>query len=200
MIGRILGTLVIGAILALALALPYTTMGRRESEAATRRDVSEAVGTIGERLPRLSLQDLQGNPVWLRDYRGERVVLTFERSLDWCPFSKARLIELRQQIEGVGDLVLLYVLADNQLNRKSRFFINGNRLTDRVIFLQDPFSASIDRLGLRRPNPDLLETGVPHPSTYVLDRNGIVRFVDIREDYQAWLDSSLILEALAEIP
>ena len=200
MIGRILGTLVIGGILGLALVLPYTTMGRRGSEAAARRDIPEAIGTVGERLPGLSLQDLEGNPVSLRDFRGERVVLTFGRSLDWSPFSKARLIELRQEIEGVEDLVLLYVLADNQLNDKTRFFIDGNRLTDRVIFLQDPFSASIDRLGLRRPNPDLLETGVPHPSTYVLDRNGIVRFVDVREDYQTWLDSSLILEAIAEIP
>ncbi len=200
MIGRILWTLVIGGILGLALALPYTTMGRRGSEAEARRDVAEAVGTVGERLPRLSLQDLEGKAVSLRDFRGERVVLTFERSLDWSPFSKARLIELRQQIEGVEDLVLLYVLADNQLNEKTRFFIDGNRLTDRVIFLQDPFSASIDRLGLRRPNPASLETGVPHPSTYVLDRAGRVRFVDVREDYQIWLHPSLILEALAEIP
>ncbi len=200
MIGRILWTLVIGALLGLDLALPYTTTGRRGSEAAVRRDVPEAVGTVGERLPILSLQDLEGKPVSLRDFRGERVVLTFGRSLDWSPFSKARLIELRQQIEGVEDLVLLYVLADNQTNEKTRFFIDGNRLTDRVIFLQDPFSASIDRLGLRRPNPASLETGVPHPSTYVLDRDGRVRFVDVREDYQIWLDPSLILEALAEIP
>ena len=200
MIGRSLATLVIGGILGLTLALPYTTMGRRGSEAVVRRDVPGAVGTVGERLPRLSLQDLEGNPVSLRDFRGERVVLTFERSLDWSPFSKARLIELRQQIESVGDLVLLYVMADNQLNQKTRFFIDGNRLTDRVTFLQDPFSASIDRLGLRRPTPRALETGVPHPSTYVLDRGGIVRFVDVREDYQIWLDSSLVLEAVAKIP
>ena len=200
MIGRSLATLVIGGILGLTLALPYTTMGRRGSEAVVRRDVPGAVGTVGERLPRLSLQDLEGNPVSLRDFRGERVVLTFERSLDWSPFSKARLIELRQQIDSVEDLVLLYVIADNQLNQKTRFFIDGNRLTDRVTFLQDPFSASIDRLGLRRPTPRALETGVPHPSTYVLDRGGIVRFVDVRDDYQIWLDSSLVLEAVAEIP
>ena len=144
MIGRSLATLVIGGILGLTLALPYTTMGRRGSEAVVRRDVPGAVGTVGERLPRLSLQDLEGNPVSLRDFRGQRVVLTFERSLDWSPFSKARLIELRQQIDSVEDVVLLYVMADNQLNQKTRFFIDGNRLTDRVTFLQDPFSASTE--------------------------------------------------------
>ena len=197
--GRLLGTLVILALLVLAIGLPYTSLSRRGSEAAPRRDAPDAVGTTGERLPRLSLEDLDGNPVSLADFRGQRVVLIFERSLDWCPFSKARLVELRQQIEAVEDVVILYVLPDNQINDKTHFFIEGNRLTDRVIFLQDAFSTSIDRLGLRRPNPEMMETGVPHPSTYVLDRNGVVRFVDIRQDFHIWLDHQLIVDALDQI-
>ncbi len=199
MIGRVLGTIVIVGLLALAIGLPYTPFGRRGSEAALRRDVPDAVGTVGERLPELSLQDLVGNPISLAKFRGQRVVLTFERSLDWCPFSKARLIELYQRLEGERDLVVLYVLADNQINEKTHFFIQGNRLTDRMIFLRDPFSASIDRLGLRRSNPEMLETGVPHPSTYVLDRQGFVRLVDVREDFQLWLDAQLIVDALDQI-
>jgi peroxiredoxin len=197
--GRILGTLVILALLVLAIGLPYTSLGRRGSEAAPRRDAPDAVGTVGERLPKLSLEDLDGKPVSLADFRGQRVVLIFERSLDWCPFSKARLVELRQQIQGVDDVVILYVLPDNQINDKTHFFIEGNRLTDRVIFLQDAFSSSIDRLGLRRPNREMMETGVPHPSTYVLDRKGVVRFVDIRQDFHIWLDHQLIFDALDQI-
>jgi peroxiredoxin len=161
--------------------------------------VPDAVGPVGERLPELSLQDLVGNPISLAKFRGQRVVLTFERSLDWCPFSKARLIELYQRLEGERDLVVLYVLADNQINEKTHFFIQGNRLTDRMIFLRDPFSTSIDRLGLRRSNPEMLETGVPHPSTYVLDRQGFVRLVDVREDFHLWLDAQLIVDALDQI-
>ena len=107
MIGRVLGTIVIVGLLALAIALPHTPFGRRGSEAALRRDVPDAVGTVGERLPELSLQDLVGNPISLAKFRGQRVVLTFERSLDWCPFSKARHIELYQHLEGERDLVVL---------------------------------------------------------------------------------------------
>ncbi|MEE9280656.1 MAG: redoxin domain-containing protein [Myxococcota bacterium] len=200
MIGRILGTLVIGALLALTIGLPYTDRGRRGSEATVRHDAPDAIGTVGERLPRLSLRDLEGAPVTLGDFRGQRVILTFERSLDWSAFTKARLVELVQRLDGVEDLVILFVLPDNQLNEKTRLFIAGNWLSDRVTFLQDPFSASIDLLRLRRPDPELMETGVPHPATYVLDRQGVVRFVDIRADYQIWLDAQLILDALAEIP
>jgi peroxiredoxin len=38
---------------------------------------------VGERLPDFELLDLEGEPVRLSDLRGHRVLLTFERSLDW---------------------------------------------------------------------------------------------------------------------
>ena len=41
-----------------------------------------------------------------------------------------------------------------------------------------------------------MEEGVPHPATYVIDRLGIVRFVDIREDYHIWIDPEPVLAAL----
>jgi hypothetical protein len=34
----------------------------------------------------------------------------------------------------------------------------------------------------------MMEEGVPHPTTLLIDRKGIVRFVDVREDFQTWLD------------
>jgi len=34
----------------------------------------------------------------------------------------------------------------------------------------------------------------------VLDREGIVRFVDVREDYHFWLDPQLPIDALTATP
>ena len=51
-----------------------------------------------------------------------------------------------------------------------------------------------------RENSQAIEAGVPHPTTYVLDRQGIVRFADARSDFHIWLDPELVLEALAAIP
>jgi peroxiredoxin len=96
--------------------------------------------------------------------------------------------------------VVLYVMAANQVNRKTHWFIDGNGLRQQVLFLQDPDSRVIDQLGLRRPNPEPIEDGVPHPTTYLLDREGIVRMVDVREDYHIWLDPALIRDALAALP
>ena len=46
-------------------------------------EVEGAVGTVGPAMLDFHLTDLDGQPVRLSDFRGERVILTFERSLDW---------------------------------------------------------------------------------------------------------------------
>jgi cytochrome oxidase Cu insertion factor (SCO1/SenC/PrrC family) len=80
---RWLATLAIGALLLLAIALPYTGIGRRGSDAQLRADIEGAMGHTGELLPDFTLPDLDGVPVRLSDLRGQRVLLTFERSVDW---------------------------------------------------------------------------------------------------------------------
>ena len=80
---RILGSIGILALLILNLALPYTPLGRRGSEAAVRMDAEQAVGRVGQRLPDFALPDLDGNRVRLSSLRGKKVLLTFERSIDW---------------------------------------------------------------------------------------------------------------------
>ncbi len=80
---RWLATAVIGLLLVLDLALPHTALGRRGSEARSRDEVPAAKGRLGAVLPELSLTDLSGAPFRLSELRGHRVLLTFERSLDW---------------------------------------------------------------------------------------------------------------------
>ncbi|MCG8590486.1 MAG: redoxin domain-containing protein [Proteobacteria bacterium] len=109
-------------------------------------------------------------------------------------------MELRDAIAKQPDLVVLWVMADNQINERTRVFIDEYGLRKHVRFLSDESSALIQRLGILRPNPEPVEAGVPHPTTFVLDREGIVRFVDAREDFHIWLDPSLVIEALAAIP
>lgn len=99
----------------------------------------------------------------------------------------------------MDDVVILYVVASNQMDRKAEQFIDSHGLRRRVRFLVDPESRVIDQLNLRRENAEAVEQGVPHPATYVLDRTGIVHFVDVREDFHFWLDPQLPIAALAEI-
>jgi peroxiredoxin len=93
---------------------------------------------------------------------------------------------------------VLYVLASHQVNPKTHAFIRDQALGERVRFLVDADSAAIDALGLRRPEPEPIEAGVPEPATYVIDRAGVVRFADVRSDFQIWIDPATVIAALQE--
>jgi len=109
-------------------------------------------------------------------------------------------VELRNALAEEPDLEIVWVMAKRQLNARSLRFVDDYGLRDRVHFWVDPESRTIDRLGLRRPNPEPIEEGVPHPTTLLLDRDGIVRFADVREDFHVWLDPVVVKEALAQLP
>lgn len=109
-------------------------------------------------------------------------------------------MELRNELEAAPDLQIVWVMAKRQLNARSLRFVDDYGLRSRIHFWADPESRAIDRLGIRRPNPEPIEEGVPHPTTLLLDRDGIVRFVDVREDFRIWLDPALLREALAKLP
>jgi len=90
-------------------------------------------------------------------------------------------------------------MAKRQLNARSLRFMDDYGLRSRIHFWLDPESRAIDALGLRRPNPEPIEEGVPHPTTLLLDRDGIVRFADVREDFRLWLDPATVQEVLAQL-
>jgi hypothetical protein len=79
---RWLWTVAIVALLGLTAGLPYTGIGRRGVEAQLRNDV-ETTLRVGRKLPPLVFEDLAGRPVRSEDLLGQRVLLTFERSVDW---------------------------------------------------------------------------------------------------------------------
>ena len=82
MILRALATIVLLGLFGLNLLLPSTSIGRRGSEMLVRQDVTSAL-VLGRSLPPLELVGLDGREVTGDDLLGHRVLLTFERSVDW---------------------------------------------------------------------------------------------------------------------
>ena len=105
-------------------------------------------------------------------------------------------MELRDTFDATSDARIVWVMADNQLNDKTIRFIDGMGLRERIVFAVDPSSRAIDRLGLRKADAETIEAGVPHPTTYVLERQGVIRFADFRRDFHVWLDPERIVTAL----
>ena len=76
-------TFVIATLLVLDVVLPHTSIGRRGNEDRARTDVPSISKLRGERLPDFELETISGDPWRSEDLRGHRVLLTFERSVDW---------------------------------------------------------------------------------------------------------------------
>ena len=90
-------------------------------------------------------------------------------------------------------------MSDIQINERTRIFIDELGLSSRVLFLSDPKSKLIRDLGILKADAEPIEKGVPHPTTLLLDREGKIRFVDVREDFHIWLDPSVVLDAVTAL-
>lgn len=198
MILRGLATLVLLALLGIALLLPSQPQFARGPENRVRTDIETGI-EVGARLPDFALVGLDGKE-WTQDELvGEPLLLTFERSLDWCAATKARVLGLRDAFAASPEPRIVWVMSDTQVSARARAFIAELGLSERILFLADPKSNLIRRLGLLLPNPDWIEVGVPHPTTLLLDRDGRVRFLDVRENFEFWLDPRALATAMAGI-
>ncbi len=64
------------------------------------------------------------------------------------------------------------------------------------VFLSDPGHRVINRYGLLNPDDP---RGIPHPTTYVIDRQGVVRWKFTEVNYKIRPSNAMILEALEAI-
>jgi cytochrome oxidase Cu insertion factor (SCO1/SenC/PrrC family) len=79
-IGKWLGTIVCMVLLFVVATMSHNYHG----SPVVKADVTTAVGEVGGRLPDFTLPDIDGEPVSLSQFaHSSRVLLTFERSLDW---------------------------------------------------------------------------------------------------------------------
>ncbi len=108
-------------------------------------------------------------------------------------------MELREAFAATPDLKIVWVMSDAQINQRTRVFIDELGLADRILFLADPKSRLIQALGILKTDPEDIEIGVPHPTTLLLDRSGIVQFVDVRKDFHIWLDPEALSSVLARL-
>ena len=101
--------------------------------------------------------------------------------------------------EATPNLRIVWVMSDVQINERTRAFIDELGLASRILFLADPRSRLIRDLGILKANPESIEKGVPHPTTLLLDAEGVIRFVDVREDFHFWLDPAALSDVLARV-
>ena len=155
--------------------------------------------SVGEQAPDFTLEDIQGNQVTLSATRGKLpTVLVFYRGY-WCPFCAHQLSELRSLLKADEQVRVLAVSVDDHETTKQLIYKiagDGNGAVN-YMMLSDPGHKVIDAYGLHDPAYDGTKfEGIPHPTVYVIDKNGRVAWAKVETDYKVRPSNADIRAAL----
>jgi peroxiredoxin len=166
----LIGFVLVGGLLVFGFARALVPAAEAQMGAACRPLAPVEVGTPA---PELELQDLDGNPVALSDYRGKYLVVNFWAT--WCePCTREwpDLAVLGERLAERDDVVVLAISVDKQLADIPPY-LERMALTDTVVtVLHDPSGVAHQTFGSEKI-----------PDTYFVNREGEIEavFVNIRQ-------------------
>ncbi|QTD96044.1 peroxiredoxin-like family protein [Streptomyces cyanogenus] len=186
-------------------------MQRAGQELADSGQADRAL-TVGAQAPRFLLPSADGQTLALEDLLADGpVVLTFYRGA-WCPYCNIALRSLQQHHEAITARGARLVAVSPQIPDESLTLAEKHSLAFDVLSdigsdvakqyglafdLPDDLAAVYDRLGfdLQRVNDGHPRT-LPLPATYVIDRDGTIRWAFVDTDYTTRAEPADILAAL----
>jgi peroxiredoxin len=192
-----------------------TSLMDTATEELVEGKLADQVVGVGSEAPGFSLPNASGQQVTLSQMlaRGP-VVISFYRGI-WCPFCNLEQRALQQYLPEINRLGASLVAISGQTPDNSLSMAEKNELTYEVLsdvgltvatsyglvfrlpgYLQDAY----ERLG--HPLPMFNGTGeqtLPLPATFVIARDGIVRFAYANPDYTHRADPKDILAVLESI-
>ena len=140
---------------------------------------------VGAKVPRFAAVTDAGKPVGFDDIAGDKgLVLAFVRSAKWCPFCQQQMVDLqgaKAEIERRG-----YHLATISYDDPAVLAAFRAKRGITYTMLSDHGSKMIDAFALRDPQypPDNMAYGVPHPTLYVIGRDGRVQARLTKDGYR----------------
>lgn len=122
---------------------------------------NSTAAVVGDIAPDFSLEDVDGNMVSLKDYRGEFVILNFFAS--WCPPCREEAPELQAFEDEFGKQAKLLILsrAEPKINVQE-FIIEFKSTSTYVLDYNDSMAKPYGVLG--------------QPETFFIDESGVIRY------------------------
>jgi peroxiredoxin len=199
-------TLLLSSLLVAAVALPTRTHAQPSvllgpTDGRDMQPTEIARVAMGSRAPDFTLTKFGGGTTTLSAFRGRKnVVLVFYRG-SWCPFCIRQLTEMRQlldsELKKSTELLVVSIDGDAQ-TRQAVARIAADGTAPDFTFLSDADHAVIARYGIL--NPSGTTRGIPHPATYVIDMDGMVRWRNVETDYRIRPTNTAILTAVRALP
>lgn len=216
--GKTLADQVEGLKTAMAASGPSTTRSVFAAERAALMAAGVPAGAPrpGQAIPDADLLDLHGQPVRLLGLLGGRPAVVILYRGAWCPWCNLTLRVYQQHLVpfldscGVTLIALSPQKPDGSLSMSER-----NQLT--FVLASDPANVLARRLGVISPPPsemaraaarasgvDVAESNidgtddVPMPTTLVIDRDGLIRWVAVHPDYSTRSEPADIIAAVTE--
>lgn len=153
------------------------------TNAAGYSDVDGVKLEVGKAAPDFSLVSMDGGKVVLSELRGTSVLLIFYRGY-WCPFCIGQLEDIQSILPELSKkgIQVIAISPDGIDDLKTM----ANRLDNPYWFLSDPRLELTDRYGIRR------DEELPHPAVVLIDKQGIVQWFYVGENYKQRPSSSQI--------
>ncbi len=164
---------------------------------------STAAPAPGEKAPDFTLKTVDDKPLRLAEVSAKgNVVLVVLRG--WpgyqCPLCTAQVSEFvaaaSRLAEAKGHVLMVYPGPAKDLQAHAREFLSSTSWPKDFQFVIDPDYEMINAYGLRWNAPR--ETA--YPSTFVLDRKGIVRFAKVSRSHGDRAKPADVLSALNRLP
>lgn len=164
---------------------------------------------IGKNAPDFALPDVEGNIVKLSELIGQRnLLLIFVRG-DWCPWCHMMLRTYQKNIERFKEknILLLAIGPDTmEVNRDMvvKLGLEYKLLADEKQRIASQYGCQIaheEDTNLMSTNPvfERYEEGIPLPASFLLDKNGIVRYISKAEKVGEFLDPASIFPILEKM-
>ncbi len=148
----------------------------------------------------LGVPDQHGHNQTLSSLMGEKgVALFFVRSADWCPFCKGQLADVnerRSEFRALG--VNVASISVDEVGLLATF---ASEHDIGYAMLADPNGDINESLGIRDEQYPVgsAQFGVPRPTLYVIDRDGVIRLRYMEPTYRTRPDLDAVLADIEQL-
>ncbi|MDF2454572.1 MAG: AhpC/TSA family protein [Cytophagaceae bacterium] len=167
------------------LILLFSLLSLFANAQMTTNQMTSLLLKTGDSIPDVTLQTMAGKPFALKtDLKNQPAIFIFYRA-NWCPYCNEHLSDLqdyeKQFIQLGYKIIAISTEATDQLPvTKSKTFV-------KYTLLSDEKREAIKAFGV--------ENGpIAVPSVFIMDKNGIIRFVHSNPDYKTRLSGAEVLE------